>query len=97
MADIAIGIDLGTSNSVVAVLEGGRPKVIPNEWGEVIHPSIVHFEQDGSVTVGSRSLVKNSQSIITLGTAPSRTSVRLCGSSLARVATQCRHHERNTT
>ena len=58
MADIAIGIDLGTSNSVVAVMEGGKPKVIPNEWGEVIHPSIVHFEADGSVSVGSRAKKK---------------------------------------
>ncbi len=58
MADIAIGIDLGTSNSVVAIMEGGRPKVIPNEWGELIHPSIVHFEPDGSVTVGSRAKKK---------------------------------------
>ncbi|MCB9522230.1 MAG: Hsp70 family protein [Myxococcales bacterium] len=55
MSDIAIGIDLGTSNSVVAVVENGRARVIPNEWGESVHPSVVHFSPDGEVWVGSRA------------------------------------------
>ncbi len=58
MAEVAIGIDLGTSNTVVAVIQDGRPKVIPNEWGEVVHPSIVHFDPNGSATVGARAKKK---------------------------------------
>ncbi len=55
MSDVAIGIDLGTSNSVVAVVENGKPVVLPNEWGEIIHPSMVHFAADGQVLVGSHA------------------------------------------
>ena len=58
MSEVAIGIDLGTSNSVVAVVENGQPKVIPNRWGETIHPSIVHYGADGEVLVGSRAKKK---------------------------------------
>lgn len=58
MSDVAIGIDLGTSNSVVAIVEDGQPKVIPNEWGEVVTPSIVHFAPDGEITVGSAAKKK---------------------------------------
>ncbi len=55
MSEVAIGIDLGTSNSVVTLVENGRPKVIPNEWGELIHPSVVHFPPDADPVVGSRA------------------------------------------
>ncbi len=47
-----IGIDLGTTNSVVAVMEGGEPKVIVNEEGSRITPSVVAFNKDGDVLVG---------------------------------------------
>ncbi len=47
-----VGIDLGTTNSVVAVMEGGEPKVIVNEEGSRITPSVVAFTKDGEVLVG---------------------------------------------
>ncbi|MBI5185313.1 MAG: molecular chaperone DnaK [Nitrospinae bacterium] len=47
-----IGIDLGTTNSVVAVMEGGEPKVIINEEGSTTTPSVVAFTKDGEILVG---------------------------------------------
>ena len=51
--DIAVGIDLGTSYSCVAVAVDGKPQVIPNEWGEHTHASVVSFLDDGHVLVGN--------------------------------------------
>ncbi|WP_282824880.1 molecular chaperone DnaK [Gulosibacter sediminis] len=48
----AVGIDLGTTNSVVAVLEGGEPQVIANAEGMRTTPSVVAFTKDGDVLVG---------------------------------------------
>ncbi|MCE7885333.1 MAG: molecular chaperone DnaK [Actinobacteria bacterium ATB1] len=48
----AVGIDLGTTNSVVAVLEGGEPVVIPNSEGSRTTPSVVAFTGSGEVLVG---------------------------------------------
>jgi molecular chaperone DnaK len=48
----AVGIDLGTTNSVVAVLEGGEPKVIANSEGARTTPSVVAFARNGEVLVG---------------------------------------------
>jgi molecular chaperone DnaK len=47
-----IGIDLGTTNSVVAIMEGGEPKVLTNEEGGRTTPSVVAFDDKGQVLVG---------------------------------------------
>ncbi|MBC7217192.1 MAG: molecular chaperone DnaK [Candidatus Caldatribacterium sp.] len=47
-----IGIDLGTTNSVVAYLEGGQPVVIPNKEGSRLTPSVVAFTKQGEILVG---------------------------------------------
>ena len=47
-----IGIDLGTTNSCVAVFEGGEPKVIPNPEGARTTPSVVAFSKSGERMVG---------------------------------------------
>ena len=52
MSDKVIGIDLGTTNSVVAVMEGGDPVVIPNSEGGRTTPSVVAFTKDGERLVG---------------------------------------------
>ena len=52
MAEKVIGIDLGTTNSVVSVMEGGDPVVIPNAEGGRTTPSVVAFAKDGERLVG---------------------------------------------
>jgi molecular chaperone DnaK len=62
-----IGIDLGTTNSVVAVMEGGEPKVIPNEEGGRTTPSVVGFTKSGERLVGQvakRQAITNPQNTI---------------------------------
>ncbi len=53
MSDIVVGIDLGTSNSVITVVLEGEAIVIPDDQGRRIHPSIVHFREDGQTIVGN--------------------------------------------
>jgi molecular chaperone DnaK len=48
-----IGIDLGTTNSCVAIMEGGQPKVIENSEGARTTPSIVAYQEDGEISVGA--------------------------------------------
>src|SRR5438105_1181451 len=62
-----IGIDLGTTNSVVAVMEGGEPKVIPNEEGGRTTPSVVGFTKTGERLVGQvakRQAITNPENTI---------------------------------
>src|SRR6266700_481077 len=62
-----IGIDLGTTNSCMAVLEGGEPAVIPNAEGGRTTPSVVAFTKDGQRLVGApakRQQVTNSQNTV---------------------------------
>ena len=62
-----IGIDLGTTNSVVAVLEGGDPKVIPNSEGGRTTPSVVAFSKEGERLVGQvakRQAVTNPENTV---------------------------------
>ena len=62
-----IGIDLGTTNSCVAVLEGGEPKVIPNEEGARTTPSVVGFSKSGERLVGQvakRQAITNPENTI---------------------------------
>ena len=48
-----IGIDLGTTNSCVSVIEGGHPVIIPNDKGERATPSVVAFTDKGETLVGN--------------------------------------------
>src|SRR5262245_40040663 len=67
MADRIIGIDLGTTNSVVAIMEGGEPRVIVNTEGQRLTPSVVAFTDSGERLVGQaakRQAVTNPQNTI---------------------------------
>ncbi len=62
-----IGIDLGTTNSVVAVMEGGEPVVIPNAEGSRTTPSVVGFTKTGEILVGApakRQMITNPENTI---------------------------------
>jgi molecular chaperone HscA len=54
----AVGIDLGTTNSLVATVRGGRPAVLPDEEGEVMLPSVVNYTDPGAPLVGVRALAR---------------------------------------
>ena len=62
-----IGIDLGTTNSCVAIMEGGQPKVIENSEGARTTPSVVAYQDDGEILVGAsakRQAVTNAKNTI---------------------------------
>jgi len=65
--DIAVGIDLGTSYSAVAVMLQGQPQVLANEWGERTHASVVSFLEDGTVLVGNnakKNIITNAENTV---------------------------------
>ena len=65
--DIAVGIDLGTSYSCVATVLDGAPQVIPNEWGEHTHASVVSFLPEGTVLVGNgakKNIITNAENTV---------------------------------
>src|SRR5258705_2873739 len=67
MPSKVIGIDLGTTNSVVAVMEGGQPTVIVNQEGARTTPSVVAFTKDGERPVGQiakRQAVTNPENTV---------------------------------
>jgi molecular chaperone DnaK len=62
-----IGIDLGTTNSCVAIMEGGKPKVIENSEGARTTPSVVAYQEDGEILVGApakRQAVTNAKNTL---------------------------------
>lgn len=62
-----VGIDLGTTNSCVAIFEGGEPKVIPNREGTRTTPSVVAFQENGEILVGlpaKRQAIINAENTI---------------------------------
>jgi molecular chaperone DnaK len=67
MAKKVIGIDLGTTNSVVSVMEGGEPVVIPNAEGARTTPSVVGFAKNGETLVGApakRQMITNPENTV---------------------------------
>lgn len=56
MSDFILGIDLGTTNSLVGVVDSGFPILLADATGERLTPSVVHVAKDGAVTVGAAAL-----------------------------------------
>jgi len=62
-----VGIDLGTTNSLVAIVENGVPRVLPGRDGSKLVPSIIHFEEGGEILVGNNAkarLIENPKNTI---------------------------------
>ena len=62
-----VGIDLGTTNSLVAIVENGVPRVLPGRDGSKLVPSVIHFEEGGEVLVGNTAkarLIENPKNTI---------------------------------
>ncbi|HEX9307636.1 MAG TPA: Hsp70 family protein, partial [Anaeromyxobacter sp.] len=61
-----VGIDLGTTNSLVAILRDGRPEIVPNRSGRRMTPSVVGLDRTGKLVVGDAARAQ-------LASAPERT------------------------
>ena len=65
--EIVVGIDLGTTNSAVAYMVGGKPEIIPNAEGGRITPSVVTLTEDGEWIVGiqaKRQAIANAENTV---------------------------------
>jgi molecular chaperone HscA len=79
---LAVGIDLGTTNSLVATLRSGLPVVLPDAEGRSLLPSVVHYAADGAITVGhTANELATQDPLNTIASAK-----RLIGRSLADIA-----------
>jgi molecular chaperone HscC len=58
MSGVHVGIDLGTTYSLVATMVNGVPRVLPNAEGEALTPSVVHLTDDGELLIGSAALAR---------------------------------------
>jgi molecular chaperone HscA len=58
---LAAGIDLGTTNSLIATIRSSSPEVLADEKGVVLLPSVVHYAADGTATVGTNAFYKQVQ------------------------------------
>ena len=67
----AVGIDLGTTNSVVAISTGENPQVIADAQGHALLPSAVYYQSNGQITVGAEALLKAAE-----GEANAHTSIK---------------------
>ena len=59
LKEAVVGIDLGTSFSVAAVMDGDQPKVISNDEGEALVPSVVSFTEDDEIIVGREARARS--------------------------------------
>src|SRR6478735_3015501 len=65
--EVIIGIDLGTTNSVVAIVDNGSPKVIPNKLGQRLTPSMVAITDSGKRLIGhlaKRQAITNAENTV---------------------------------
>jgi len=84
---LLVGIDLGTTNSAIALLRGGEPSLLPNARGEPLTPSTVAFTGDGTVLVGAAADLQASQNVRNTVVAAKRfigRTVRQCKAEIAR-------------
>ena len=68
-SDRIVGIDLGTTNSLVAFMQGDRPVVIPGEDGVNLVPSVVALDEKGQIIVGNAArkyLIEKNRTVVTL-------------------------------
>ena len=67
-----LGIDLGTTNSCISIIEGGKTSVIPNSEGARTTPSVVHINGDGERVVGEhakkQAIVKPNETVLSIKT-----------------------------
>ncbi len=63
-AELAIGIDLGTTNSLIAVWKDGAAQLIPNKFGEYLTPSIISMDENNHILVGKPAVSGNDSNLL---------------------------------